>query len=52
MGPLMDNVKQGAGCELETGKEGPAARKVLKSLESGQEPQGQDGHRISGGCQP
>ena len=23
VGPLMDNVKQGAGCELETGKEGP-----------------------------
>jgi len=35
---LMDSVKQGAGCELETGKEGPRARKVLKALESRQEP--------------
>ena len=35
---MMDNVKQGAGYELETGKEGPGARKVLKALESRQEP--------------
>ena len=40
MGPSMENVKQGAGCELETGWKGPEPGMVLKALKSGQEPPG------------